>query len=64
MPLKKGASRAAISSNISKLRGEGRKPAQAVAIALQTARQAGANIPPPKKKRRVAGNLKDMMQGE
>ena len=60
MPLNKGKSKAAISENISKLRGEGRKPSQAVAIALDTARKAGAKIPPKKAPKR---NLGDMMDG-
>lgn len=53
MPLKKGKSKAAVSSNISKLRAEGRKPEQAVAIALRT-----AGAPAPKKKK-----LSQLMQG-
>lgn len=40
MPLKRGKSQAAVSSNIRKLRDEGRPPAQAVAIALRTAGKA------------------------
>ena len=39
MPLKPGNSKKTISSNIKKLRGEGRKKNQAVAIALDTARR-------------------------
>ena len=65
MPLKKGKSRATVSSNISKLRDEGKKPAQAVAIALNTARKSGAHIPPPKRKPPAgARNLQDMMNGK
>jgi hypothetical protein len=64
VPLNKGTSRAAVSSNIRTEVAAGKKPAQAVAIALNTARKSGAKIPPPKKKRRVAGNLADMMHGE
>jgi len=64
MPLKKGASRATVAQNIRTERAAGKPPAQAVAIALNTARKSGAHIPPPKKKRRVAGNLSDLMHGE
>jgi biotin operon repressor len=38
MPLKKGKSKKAVGSNVKKLRREGYKPKQAVAIALSTAR--------------------------
>ncbi len=37
MPLKKGKSKKAVSSNVKKLRGEGYPQRQAVAIALSTA---------------------------
>jgi len=39
----------------------GRPQAQAVAIALNTARKAGAKIPKPRKP--VPGNLQQMMKG-
>lgn len=45
MPLKRGKSQKAISSNIAKLRSENYPQAQAVAIALDTARRSGAKIP-------------------
>jgi hypothetical protein len=37
MPLKKGKSKKAVSSNVKKLRGEGYPQRQAIAIALSTA---------------------------
>ena len=45
MPLQKGKSKKAVSANIRILKHEGRPPKQAVAIALDTARRAGAKIP-------------------
>ena len=49
MPLKKGASKKTISSNIRELIHSGRPKKQAVAIALSTARKSGAKIPRKKK---------------
>lgn len=45
MPLKKGKSKETVSRNISELVHSGRPQKQAVAIALDTARKAGAKIP-------------------
>jgi len=50
MPLNKGKSKEAISENIKTEMAVGKKQKQAVAIALDTARRAGAKIP--KKRRR------------
>jgi hypothetical protein len=50
MPLQKGSSKKTVSSNIRKLREEGYKPKQAVAISLDEARRSGADIPKKKKK--------------
>ena len=61
MPLNKGKSQKAISENIRELKGSGGRPqAQAVAIALDTARKAGAKIPPKRKPKR---SVADMMEG-
>jgi hypothetical protein len=45
MPLSKGKSREAISKNIKTEMKEGKSQKQAVAIALNEARKAGAKIP-------------------
>lgn len=45
MPLKKSKSKKAISSNIKTEMEEGKPQKQAVAIALNVARKAGAKIP-------------------
>lgn len=52
MPLVKGKSRAAISQNIKTEMSHGKPQKQAVAIALSTARRAGANIPKKKKRKK------------
>jgi hypothetical protein len=48
MPLNKGRSKAAISENIATEKAAGKPQDQAVAIALNTARKAGASIPAPR----------------
>lgn len=65
MPLNKGKSKAAVSQNIKTEIAAGKKPKQAVAIALNTARKAGAKIPPPpsKPKPKPKRSLGDMMDG-
>ena len=50
MPLRKGTSQGAISSNIRAEIAAGKPQKQAVAIALNTARRSGASIPKPKGK--------------
>ena len=50
MPLRRGGSDAAISSNISELVASGRPRNQAIAIALDKARESGAKVPRRKKK--------------
>ena len=49
MPIVKGYSKKSIGSNISTLRKEGKKPAQAVAIALSVARKAAMDAGKPSK---------------
>lgn len=51
MPLSKGKSKASISKNIKTEMEHGKPQKQAVAIALNVARKAGAKIPKPKKKK-------------
>lgn len=49
MPLAKGKSRETVSKNIRTEMAAGKPQRQAVAIALNTARQSGAKIPAPHK---------------
>lgn len=50
MPLKKSADKSDIGKNIKTLKGEGYDLRQAIAIALNTAREAGADVGKPKAK--------------
>ena len=50
MPLIQSASKPAIGKNIAKETDAGKPKRQAVAIALNTARKAGGNLPPPKRR--------------
>lgn len=54
MPLIKSPSKKAIGKNISAEENAGKPRKQAVAIALNVARDAGAKIPKPKKKRTIS----------
>ena len=49
MPLKKGCSKAAVSSNIKREMGAGKSQKQSVAIALNTARKAAMKAGKPSK---------------
>jgi len=50
MPLKRGTSKKTIAQNIKTEIAHGKPRKQAVAIALETARESGAHIPKPHKK--------------
>jgi hypothetical protein len=50
MPLNKSKSKSAVGKNIETEMKAGKQQKQAVAIALNTARRAGAKIPKPRKK--------------
>jgi len=52
MPLTKSKSKKAIGKNIAKEEASGKPKKQAVAIALNTARKAGAKIPKKKAKKK------------
>jgi len=52
MPLRRGTSQSAISANIKAEEGAGKPHKQAVAIALDTARRSGADLPEKKVRRR------------
>jgi hypothetical protein len=64
MPLIKSKSPKAVGQNIRTELNAGKPKAQAVAIALNTARKAGAKIPakPVKPVKPVSNNLSDMMK--
>jgi hypothetical protein len=54
MPLEHSKSKAAVGRNIKREEAAGKPHKQAVAIALNTARDAGADIPKPSEKRKAA----------
>jgi hypothetical protein len=53
MPLKSGKSKEVVSENIRREISHGKPKKQAVAIALSKARESGAKIPKPKKKKKA-----------
>ena len=58
MPLIKSGSKEAIGKNISEMEAAGHPKAQAVAAALNTAREAGAKIPKKGKKKKAKKAMK------
>jgi hypothetical protein len=65
MPLIKGKSPKSIGTNIKTELASGKPRAQSIAIALNTARQAGAKIPKPRPARKpVNNNLNRLMKGK
>lgn len=51
MPLKKGTSKKTIGKNIAEMEKSGHPKAQSIAAAFNEARESGAKIPKPKKKK-------------
>lgn len=60
MPLVKSAKKSVIGTNISREEAAGKPRAQAIAIALNTARKAGAKIPKPKAKPKPNFRMADL----
>ena len=52
MPLKRGTSKKTIGKNIGEMEKSGYKKSQAIAAALNEARESGAKIPKPKAKKK------------
>jgi hypothetical protein len=65
MPLIKGKSPQSVGQNIKTEMAAGKPRAQSIAIALNTARQAGAKIPKPRPARKpVTNSLNRLMKGK